>query len=132
MDGVEMLTKEELLKRADVVSLNITSGTEAKNFISKNEFDLMKPEAIFINVDQGLMVDTEALYNALKNKKIGGAGLDQVSGLSKDHPILKLDNVVFTPHAGSSTNESFRVNLPELVVSDIEGFAQGNPKNLVS
>ncbi len=131
MDGVEMVSKEELLKRSDVVSLNITSSNEAKNYLSKNEFDLMKLTAIFINVDQGGMVDTDALYSALKDKKIGGAGLDQIAGLSKESPILTLDNVVFTPHAGSSTNESFRVNLPELVVSAIEGFANGKPINLV-
>ena len=132
MDGVEMVSKEELLKRADVISINVTSGVDTKNLISKKELDLMKPNAILINVDQGPMVDTEALYNALKDKKIGGAGLDQVSGLTKDHPLLTLDNVVFTGHAGSSTNESFRVNLPELVVSAVEGFVSGKPKNLVN
>ncbi len=132
MDGVEMVSKEELLKRADVVSLNITSSTESKNFISEKELAIMKPTALFINVDQGIMVDTDALYTALKKEKIGGAGLDQIAGLTKDHPILKLDNVVFTPHAGSSTNESFRVNLPELVVSTIESFGSGKSINLVN
>jgi len=132
MEGVEMVSKEELLKRADVVSINVTSGTDTKNLISKKELDLIKPISILINVDQGPMVDTEALYNALKDKKIGGAGLDQVTGLTKNHPILKLDNVVFTGHAGSSTNESFRVNLPELVVSAVEGFINSNPVNLVN
>ncbi len=78
------------------------------------------------------IVDTEAIFNALKSKKIAGAGLDQVTGLTKDHPLLKLDNVVFTPHAGSSTNKSFRVNLPELVVSAVEEFIKGSPKNLVN
>ncbi len=132
MEGVEMVSKEDLLRRADVVSLNITSSNEAKDFISKKEFDLMKPTAIFINVDQGIMVDTEALYDALRENKIAGAGLDQVAGLTKGHPILGLDNAVFTPHAGSSTNESFRVHLPELVVSAVEGFARNTPKNLVN
>lgn len=132
MEGVEMVSKEELLKKSDVVSINVTSGAETKNFISEKELSLMKPSAILINVDQGQQVDTEALYNALKDNKISGAGLDQVAGLTKDHPILKLDNVVFTPHAGSSTHESFRVNLPELVVSDIEGFVQNHPKNLIN
>ncbi|MDO8565249.1 MAG: NAD(P)-dependent oxidoreductase [bacterium] len=132
MDGVEMVSKEEVLKRSDVVSINVTSGADTKNLISQKELDLMKPTAILINVDQGPMVDTEALYNALKDKKIGGAGLDQVAGLTKDHPILKLDNLVFTGHAGSSTNESFRVNLPELVVSAVEGFIAGSPKNIVN
>ena len=132
MDGVEMVNKEEVLKRADVVSINVTSGANTKNLISKKELDLMKPTSILINVDQGPMVDTEALYSALKDKKIGGAGLDQVTGLTKNHPILKLDNVVFTGHAGSSTNESFRVNLPELVVSAVDGFINSNPVNLVN
>ena len=120
MKGVEMVSKEEVLQRADVISINVTSGSYTENFISKKELSLMKPTAILINVDQGKQVDTEALYQALKGKRISGSGLDQVAGLTKDHPILKLDNVVFTPHAGSSTNESFRENLPELVVSAIE------------
>lgn len=132
MEHVEMVSKEELLKRSDIVSINVTSGAETKNLISQKELDLMKPTAILINVDQGQQVDTEALYNALERKKIGGAGLDQVAGLTKDHPILKLDTVVFTPHAGSSTHESFRVNLPELVVSAIEGFLQDRPKNIIN
>lgn len=132
MDGVTMVSKEELLKNSDVISINVTSGTDTKNIISEKELALMKPTAILINADQGQQVDTEALYNALKDKKIGGAGLDQVAGLTKGHPLLKLDNVVFTPHAGSSTNESFRINLPELVVSAVEEFVQGRFKNTIN
>ncbi len=132
IEGVEMVSKEELLKRADVVSINVTSGADTENFISEKEFELMKPSALLINVDQGEMVDTEALYRALSEKKISGAGLDQVAGLTKEHPLLKLDNVVFTPHAGSSTNESFRENLPELVVSAVESFNENITKNLVN
>ena len=132
MDGVEMMSKEEVLKKADVVSINVTSGAETEQFISEEELSLMRPAAILINVDQGKMVDTEGLYKALSKNKIAGAGLDQVVGLTKDHPILKLDNVVFTPHAGSSTNESFRENLPELVVSAVEGFVGGTSKNLIN
>lgn len=132
MEGVEMVELDELLKRSDVISINVTSGKDTENLISQREFELMKPTAILMNVDQGKMVDTEAIYQALKDKKIAGAGLDQVAGLTEDHPILKLDNVVFTPHAGSSTNESFRENLPELVVLAVENFAKGNPTNLVN
>ena len=132
MDGVEMVSLEVLLKRSDVVSINVTSGKDTKNIISDKELSLMKPTAILINVDQGEMVDTEAIYQALKNHKIAGAGLDQVAGLSKAHPILKLENVVLTPHAGSSTNESFRENLPELVVSAVEEFVKSKPVNIVN
>ncbi len=131
MQGVEMVSLDDLLRRSDVISINVTSGAETENLISERELGLMKPTAILINVDQGKMVDTDAIYNALKDKKIGGAGLDQITGLTKDHPILELDNVVFTPHAGSSTNESFRVNLPELVVTAVEGFVNGNPINIL-
>lgn len=132
MLGVEMVTKEELLSKSDVVSINVKSGDETKNYITAKEIALMKPTAILINVDQGQQVDTEALYNALNEKKIAGAGLDQVAGLTKEHPLLQLDNVVFTGHAGSSTNESFRVNLPELVVSAIEAFTKGESKNILN
>lgn len=132
MKGVKMVTKEKLLKESDVISINVTSGKDSENLISTKELNMMKSTSILINVDQGMMIDTEALYTALKEGKIAGAGLDQVKGLTKNHPILKLDNVVFTPHAGSSTNESFRVNLPELVVSDIENFLKGKPTNVVS
>lgn len=131
MERVAMMSKEDVLRKADVISINVSSlGTE--NYISQREIEMMKPSAILINVDQGKQVDTEAIYLALKEKRIGGAGLDQVAGLHKDHPMLKLDNVVLTPHAGSSTNESFRENLPELVVLAIEEFLKGSPINLVN
>lgn len=132
MSGVEMVGKEELLKRADVISINATSGEDTINLISAKELNLMKPTAILLNVDQGQMVDTEALYNALRENKIAGAGLDQVANLTPGHPILKLNNVVILPHAGSYTNESFRDNLPELVVSAIENFIKGSPQNIVN
>lgn len=131
MNGVEMVSKEELLKRSDVISINVTSGADTENIISKKEFGLMKRTAILINVDQGLQVDTKALYQSLKDETIGGAGLDQVAGLTKNDPILKLDNVVLLPHAGSYTNESFRENLPDLVVGDVEAFVKGSPINIV-
>lgn len=132
MDDVEMVSLDELLKRSDVVSVNVTSGADTKNLISGKELALMKSTAVLINVDQAAMVDTDALYKVLKENKIGGAGLDQVAGLTRDHPMLKLDNVIFTPHAGSSTNESFRENLPELVVSAVEAFAAGKPINIIN
>lgn len=132
IDGVEMMSMEEVLKKADVVSINVTSSEQTKNLISAKELGMMKPTAILINVDQALQVDTDALYKALKENKIAGAGVDQVAGLKKDHPILELDNVVFMAHNGSYTDESFRVNLPELVVLAVENFAKGSPVNLVN
>lgn len=132
VEHVEMVSLEELLKRSDVVSIHVPLNPETEHIISKRELDLMKPTAILINSGQAKNVDTDAIYQALKNNKIAGAGLDVVEGLGKDHPILSLDNVVFTPHLGSSTRESFLENLPAITVENIESFIQGSPKNLVN
>lgn len=131
MKGVEMVNLDELLKKSDVVSINVTSGKDTEKFISERELKLMKPTAILINVDQAAQVDTEALYKALNDKKIAGAGLDYVD-VSKGHPIFKLDNVVILAHNGSYTNESFRQILPDIIVSDIEAFVKGYPINIVN
>ena len=131
-DRVEAVSIDDLMKQSDVVSINVSLNAETENMISEREINLMKRTAILINVSQAKVVETNALYRALLNNKIGGAGLDVVAGMKKGHPILRLDNTVFTPHAGSSTNESFRENLPKLVISDIENFLKGTPKNLIN
>jgi D-3-phosphoglycerate dehydrogenase / 2-oxoglutarate reductase len=132
MEGVEMVSLEDLLKKADVISINVTANKETENIISENELRLMKPNAILINVDQARQLDIEALYKSLKENRIGGAGVDVIKGIDKNHPILKLDNIVFTGHFGSSTVESFKQNLPEMVVSNIEEFSKGTPVNLLN
>lgn len=130
--GVKMVSLDKLLKTADVISINLALNPQTEKFISEREFKLMKPKGILINCAAAKHVDTEALYKALKTNKIGGAGLDVIGGLTKDHPILKLDNVVIAPHVGSYTYESFRVNLPEIVVSNIEAFLKREPQNVVN
>lgn len=132
VEGVQMVSLKEVLKRSDVISINVSLNPETENIITEKEFSLMKPTAIFINVAQAKNVNAKALYKALKENKISGAGLDVIEGIKKGHPILELDNAVFTGHAGSSTDESFRENLPELVVSNIENFIRGVPQNLVN
>ncbi len=132
MEGVEMVSLTELLKKADVVSINVTSNRQTANIISEKELALMKPTAFLINVDQAQQLDIEALYQALKENKIAGAGIDVIRGVKKDHPILKLDNITFTAHFGSFTQEAFRKNLPEIVVSNIENFVKGTPINIIN
>lgn len=132
VNGVTMLNLRDLLRRSDVISINLALNPETEKFISGKQLKLMKSKAILINCAAAKHVDTEALYDALKEGRIGGAGLDIIDGLIKDHPILKLDNVVFTPHLASYTDESFRKNLPEIVTSNIEAFLNRKPQNVVS
>ncbi|MBI4919278.1 3-phosphoglycerate dehydrogenase, partial [archaeon] len=91
--GVTLMTLKEVLKLSDVVSINLALSKETQNIIGEKELNLMKHNAILINTARGKHVDTEALFKALQNKKIAGAGLDVVADINPNHPILKLDNV---------------------------------------
>lgn len=130
--NVEMVSMEDVLRRADVISIHLSLNPETKHIISDEQFNLMKPTSILINTAAAKHVHVDTLYKALRNKKIAGAGLDVVDGIDANHPILKLENVVFTPHSASYTNESFRENLPNIVVSNIENFLKGKPSNVVN
>jgi glyoxylate reductase len=98
----------EFLKDVDVLSLHIPLTPETKNFIGKKEIAAMKPTAIIINTARGDVLDTDALYEALKNKKIFAAGLDVTAPepLPPTHPLYSLSNVIITPHFGSATFEA--------------------------
>lgn len=98
----------EFLKDIDVLSLHIPLTPETKNFIGKKEIAAMKPSAIIINTARGEVLDTEALYEALRDKKIFAAGLDVTNPepLPPTHPLYSLSNVIITPHFGSATFEA--------------------------
>lgn len=131
IEGVELVTLEEVLKRSDVVSVHLALNSETENLISKRELGLMKPTAIIINTGGSRLVITKDLLEVLQTREIAGAGIDTL-GITKDNPILKLENIVLTPHIGSSTEESWKINLPEIAVSNVESFAKGTPQNLVN
>lgn len=130
--GVNFLPLQEVLQQSDIVSLNSALSDETKKIINEKNLKLMKPTAILINTARGGLIDTTALTDALKEKTIAGAGLDVVELSSKDDPILKLDNVVFSPHVAAMTHESFHENLPRIIVENIEAFIQGKPINIVN
>jgi phosphoglycerate dehydrogenase-like enzyme len=131
IDSVEQITLEELLKVSDVVSLHLSMALELENIISEKTLSLMKPTAILINAARGKLVEEEALFKALKEGKIGGAGLDVLRNYSSDNPLLKLENVVFTPHEGYLTDGSVE-NMAEMVVVNVEAFVKGKPINVVN
>jgi glyoxylate reductase len=102
--GVDFCEFDTLLKESDFISLNCPLTDETYHMISKRELELMKSDAYLINTARGPVVDEKALYQALLNRTIGGAGLDVFEEEPKVYPPLKeLDNVTMVPHVGSST-----------------------------
>ena len=106
--GVEMLGLEELLRRADYVSLHCPLTEETRHLIGQAQFSLMKPSAFLINVARGAVVDQTALYQALVAGTISGAALDVLDQEppASDDPLLRLENVIATPHVASWSAES--------------------------
>lgn len=99
---------EEVLAKSDFVVVTLPLNNETHGIIGKAKLDLMKPSAMLINGARGAVVDEDALIGALQNKTIAGAGLDvfRQEPLPLDSPLLKMDNVVLSPHVGSATYET--------------------------
>lgn len=105
--GVELVSLEDLLRRADFTTIHMPRTPETLGMISDAQFALMKPTAFVVNVARGGLIDEDALHRALTSNTIAGAGLDVfVAEPPKDSPLLALPNVVMTPHLGASTDEA--------------------------
>jgi D-3-phosphoglycerate dehydrogenase len=104
-NGVQMVSLEELLKEVDFVSLNCDLNPTSYHLMNHDTFSLMKPEAIFLNIARGPVVEEAALIAALQTGKIAGAALDvyEQEPLSLDSPLLKMDNVMLAPHNANSS-----------------------------
>ena len=105
--GVRLLPLEKVIEEADVITIHAPLTPSTKHIIGKAQFEMMKPNVMLINCARGGIVDEEALYDALKNKKIAGAALDVFENEPpKGSKLLELDNIVVTPHLGASTKEA--------------------------
>ncbi|BDI21770.1 phosphoglycerate dehydrogenase [Herbiconiux sp. L3-i23] len=105
--GIELVSLEDLVRRSDFITIHIPKTPETTGLIGAAEFDKAKPNLRIVNASRGGIIDETALYEALKAKKIAGAGIDVfVSEPPKDSPLLGLDNIVVTPHLGASTDEA--------------------------
>jgi D-3-phosphoglycerate dehydrogenase len=100
--GVRRLPLDELLSVSDVVSVHLRLSEESRGLLSREKLWKMKPGAILINTSRGAIVDETALIDALKEKRLGGAGLDvfNVEPLPASSPLRTLPNVLLTPHVG--------------------------------
>lgn len=120
------LTLDELLRSADYISLNAPYTPQTHHMMGEEQFNLMKPTAVFINTARGSMVDEKALASALRNKKIWAAGLDVFENEPYILPeLLELDNVVLAPHAATKTVE-YRINMSIEMTHNIVGFYEGD------
>ena len=107
--GVCFVLLAELLRTSDIVTLHVPLTDVTRGMIGARELGLMKKDAILINTCRGPVVDEPALYQALKDRKIGGAGLDVLvdEPPAKDNPLFTLPNVTLTPHSAGPTWENW-------------------------
>jgi phosphoglycerate dehydrogenase-like enzyme len=126
--GVGYVTKEELFRQSDFVTIHVILSPRSRGLVGAAEFALMKPTAYIINTSRGPIIDEAAMLAALRDRKIAGAGLDvfDVEPLPKDHPLRKMDNVVLTPHLGYVATQNYQTYFKG-VVEDIRAFLDGKP-----
>jgi phosphoglycerate dehydrogenase-like enzyme len=107
--GVRFVLFPELLKTSDIVSLHVPLDDSTRNLIGARELGLMKREAIIVNTCRGPVIDEAALFDALKNNRISGAGLDVMvdEPPKAEHPFFTLPNVTLTPHSAGPTWENW-------------------------
>jgi phosphoglycerate dehydrogenase-like enzyme len=106
--GIRLVALDDLLREGDYVSLHLPATEGTKAIINADRFKLMKPTAFLVNTARGAVIDEPALYEALRDKKIAGAGLDvfDEEPPQPNNPILKLDNVVMTAHTAGVDTQS--------------------------
>ncbi|TCS71689.1 hydroxypyruvate reductase [Sulfuritortus calidifontis] len=125
---------DAVLRAADVISLHVPLSAETRHLIGAREFGLMKPSAILINTARGNLVDEAALIEALRSRRIAGAGFDvlAVEPPRAGNPLLELDlpNFILTPHVAWSGREAMQA-LADQLVDNIEAFVAGAPRNVV-
>lgn len=124
MDNVEFYSLDEVCKHADILTLHLPLTKETTHLITEHELSLMKPTSLFVNTARGGIIDSDALYNALKNGKIAGAALDvynQEPPLSVNDKFLHLNNVLTLPHIGYATKEAFNNRL-QIMIENIKNY----------
>jgi D-3-phosphoglycerate dehydrogenase / 2-oxoglutarate reductase len=132
--GGEKVTMEELLRRSDYVSISCPLTKESRGMIGAREFALMQPHAYFITTARGFIHDEVALEEALREKRIAGAGLDvwAKEPPSPDHPLLQFDNVLASPHTAGVTREA-RENMARIAAEQMLDTLDGKrPSRLVN
>lgn len=152
--GFRFAGLEEVLATCDVLTLHVPGGAETHHLISTSQLALMKPSAVLINTSRGGVVDSEAMIQALTQGRLAGAALDVLGeeswlrdeaqifregsdlsagtlrALVADHALMRLPNVILTPHIAYNTHEAVR-RILDTTLANIQAFAHGAPQNVV-
>ena len=132
--GLEFTSLEDLLRRSDFISVHTPLTPQTRHLISTDQFRLMKRTAVLVNTARGPIVDPDALYRALADRQIWGAGLDvfEVEPVPADHPLLRLDNIIVAPHIASASVET-RAKMALMAVDNLLAALGGQrPPNFVN
>ena len=126
--GVGYATKEELFSSADIVTVHVVLSQRSRGLVGRDDLARMKPTAYLVNTSRGPIVDEQALLEALREKRIAGAGVDvfSIEPLPLDHPFRKLDNMVITPHLGYASVDPMRAHYGQMV-DTIDARFKGEP-----
>jgi D-3-phosphoglycerate dehydrogenase len=132
--GIERSELDDVLRRADVISLHVPLTESTAGLLGDRELGLMKPTAMIVNAARGGVVREDSLVRALKEKRIAGAALDvfEQEPLPADHPLRALDNVVLTPHLGASTAEAQQNVAVEIAEAVRAALADGDLSRAVN
>ena len=131
--GVIPMSKEDLLKNSDIVSIHLVLGDRYKNLITKKELGMMKKTAFLINTSRGPIINENDLLEVLKNEKIAGAGLDvyEKEPLPQDHKLRFLPNALLLPHIGYVTAENYSKFYSQMI-ENLESCLENKPLRLIS
>jgi phosphoglycerate dehydrogenase-like enzyme len=131
--GVAMVTKDELLASADVLGVFLVFSERSRNTLRADDLAMMKSGAILVNISRGPIIEEQALIEALRSRRLAGAGLDVFDRepLPADHPFRSLDNVVVTPHIGYVTEQLFRTAWQRMA-EDVAAYLAGSPIRVVT
>jgi len=130
--GVERAEKDELFRRADILSVHLVLSDRSRGLVGAREIGLMKPTSILVNTSRGPICDTAAIIEALKGGRLAYAGLDvyDQEPLPLNHPLRTAPNVILTPHIGYVTEENYRSSYPQ-IVENILGYLDGKPIRVI-
>ena len=131
--GVLPMSKEDLLKNSDIVSIHLVLGERYKNLITKKELSMMKKTAFLINTSRGPIINENDLVEFLKDEKIAGAGLDvfDKEPLPQDHKLRFLPNALLLPHIGYVTAENY-TKFYQQMIENLEGCLKNKPLRIIS
>ena len=119
----EFVLLQELLQRSDAVTIHVPLTPQTKQMISAQEIRLMKKGALLINTSRGAIVNEKALLDALKSGKLGGAALDVYEiEPPKDLSVIRLPNVICTPHIGAQTERTYRMTAISIAEKIVNAF----------